>query len=425
VVTGVLLAAYLVFIGALFAIGAVSFGWMLHTWRLPEHFRRSTFRTPSGLTAGRLRFTLLVPARHEEAVLADTLTGLAHLKHPDYEVLAIIGHDDHGTREVAEQMAQRFPNVVRVVIDHSWPKNKPKALNTALEHATGDVIGIFDAEDEVHPDLLARIETEFRATGVDVVQGGVQLMNHDTSWYSLRNVLEYYFHFRSRLHYYADKGLIPLGGNTVFVRSEWIRDIGGWDPECLAEDCDLGIRLSARGASVGVCYDPELVTREETPDTLKAFFKQRTRWNQGFLQVLRKGHWRNLRTRRERVFARSVLALPFLQAFTGLALPVAVATILWLRVPDGIALLSFLPAVVLVAMVAVEAVGLHEFCRAYGRKARLRDHMRLVVGTIPYQAVLAGAAIRAVIRERRGQRGWEKTEHSNLHREAEPVVEAA
>jgi glycosyltransferase XagB len=410
------LTAYAAFLLALSAVAVSSLTWMLHTWRSPDHVRRSTFGRTIDLRDRPVRFTLLAPARHEEAVFGDTLDGLATLRYPEVEVLAIVGHDDDGTRAVAEAAAARHPGVVRVVVDHSWPKNKPKALNTALPEVTGDVVGIFDAEDEVHPDLLARVAAELEATGADVVQAGVQLMNHHSSWYSLRNVLEYYFHFRSRLHYYAEKGLVPLGGNTVFTRTDRIREIGGWDPECLAEDCDLGIRLSSQGASFAVCYDAELVTREETPDTLRSFFKQRTRWNQGFLQVLRKRDWEQLPTRRQRAFARYVLSTPFLQAATALAVPFAIATILWLQVPPALALLSFVPLIPLLATVVVEATGLAEFCRQYGRKARARDYLRLVVGTLPFQLVLAAAALRAVVREHRGQRGWEKTSHHGLHR---------
>jgi hypothetical protein len=31
------------------------------------------------------------------------------------------------------------------------PTNKPKALNRALASVSGDVLGVFDAEDELHP----------------------------------------------------------------------------------------------------------------------------------------------------------------------------------------------------------------------------------------------------------------------------------
>ena len=49
-----------------------------------------------------------------------------------------------------------------------------------------------------------------------MVQCGVQLMNFESHWFSALNVLEYFFWFKSRLHYHARCGAITLGGNTVF-----------------------------------------------------------------------------------------------------------------------------------------------------------------------------------------------------------------
>ena len=63
--------------------------------------------------------------------------------------------------------------------------------------------------------------------GVNVVQSGVQLMNYESNWYSTLNVLEYFFWFKSRLHYHARVGMTPLGGNTVFVRTDVLRAVGG------------------------------------------------------------------------------------------------------------------------------------------------------------------------------------------------------
>jgi cellulose synthase/poly-beta-1,6-N-acetylglucosamine synthase-like glycosyltransferase len=172
------------------------------------------------------------------------------------------------------------------------------------------------------------------------------------------------------------------------------------------------------GATICVAYDPYLVTREETPDSLTALLKQRTRWNQGFLQVLRKREWRSLPLRRQRMLARYTLAQPFLQAFSGIAIPFAVGCALALQVPVGVALLSFVPAVPTIAMLVFEVVGLREFCRVYYVRPRLRDYLRLVIGAPFYQVILAVAALRAVAREVRGERGWEKTPHKGAHRES-------
>jgi cellulose synthase/poly-beta-1,6-N-acetylglucosamine synthase-like glycosyltransferase len=399
---------------ALFAVAMATVWWMLHAWRDPETLVSTGFEQDTG--PPELSFSLLVPARHEDAVLEDTLEQLLRLDHPAFEVLPIVGHDDEATAAVARAVEQRHPDQVHVVVDRSWPKNKPKALNAALPLCRGEIVGVFDAEDEVDGRLLRSVDRNFRAARADVLQGGVQLVNFRSSWFSLRNCLEYFFWFRSRLHLQESHRFIPLGGNTVFVRAELLRSVGGWDPECLAEDCELGVRLSALGARIVAAYDPYLVTREETPGTLWALLKQRTRWNQGFLQVLRKGEWRRLPRRSQRLLARYTLAQPFLQAFAGLAIPFAIVSAVVLRVPVGIALLSFLPALPTMAMVVFELVGLREFCRIYYVRPRWRDYLRLVLGTPFYQVMLAVAACRAVLREARGERGWEKTAHSGAHR---------
>jgi cellulose synthase/poly-beta-1,6-N-acetylglucosamine synthase-like glycosyltransferase len=405
---------------ALSLVAATTLSWMLHAWRTPKHLTDTRFEKL--VAKPLLSFSLLVPARHEQAVLGETLDTLAAIRHPDFEVLAIIGHDDPETEAVARAAAERHPDRVRVVIDYSDPKNKPKALNTALAACRGGIVGVFDAEDEVHPDLIRHIDARFVQTGADVVQGGVQLMNAQTSWWSLRNCLEYYFWFRSRLHYHAARNFIPLGGNTVFTRTDLLREVGGWDPECLAEDCEIGVRLSSRGAVVAVAYEPEVVTREETPGSIRSLVKQRTRWNQGFLQVLGKGEWRKLPTRGQRLLARYTLSMPFLQAATGLLVPLSVALMFFTSVPTGIVLVTLLPIVPTIMTVAVEAAGYGEFCALYGLRRRLRDYVFLVVGAIPYQLLLAFAAMRAVVRQLRGDGSWEKTEHSNLHRVADAIA---
>jgi cellulose synthase/poly-beta-1,6-N-acetylglucosamine synthase-like glycosyltransferase len=399
---------------ALTAVATTTLTWMLHAWRTPQALGATRFsRSPM---SPRHSFSLLVPARHEQEVLGDTLDTLAGLDHPDYEVIAIIGHDDPETEAVARAAAARHPGRVRVVMDYSVPKNKPKGMNTALPECRGEIVGVFDAEDEVHPRLLRLVDARFSETGADVVQGGVQLMNVQSSWWALRNCMEYYFWFRSRLHFHAEARFIPLGGNTVFMRTDRLRAAGGWDAECLAEDCEIGVRLSTEGARVAVAYDPEVVTREETPGSLTSLYKQRTRWSQGFLQVLKKGEWRKLPTRRQRLLARYTLAMPFLQAFTGLMIPISIALMLTAKVPPLVAMITFLPVVPTLVTLAVEAAGVGDFARSYGVKLRVRDYVRLVLGTFPYQVLLAAAAVRAVVREARGDGSWEKTAHTGAHR---------
>jgi glycosyltransferase XagB len=405
----------------LFGVSALTLWWMVHAWRTPETLQATRFSRSDDKCG--LSFSLLVPARHEEGVLEHTVTRLMASRHPHFEILVIVGHDDPGTTAVALRLARRYPAHVRVVVDRHEQKNKPRALNTALRVVEGDVVGVFDAEDEVHHDLLRHVDHALRSSNAHVIQGGVQLINFQSSWYSLRNCLEYYFWFRSRLHLQAEKGFIPLGGNTVFVRTEVLRAVGGWDGNCLAEDCDLGVRLSSAGSPVVVSYDPVMVTREETPGTLVGLFKQRTRWNQGFIQVYRKGDWRRLPEFRQRLLARYTLATPFIQTFTGLAIPVGVAIGFLAKVPIVVALISFAPLLPTLAILAFEIAGLHDFGMQYRLRVRVTHYLKLVLGAPCYQMVLAGAAVRAVWREARGRTDWELTAHVGAHLAAQPAAE--
>ncbi len=131
--------------------------------------------------------------------------------------------------------------------------------------------------------------------------------------------------------------------------------------------------------------------------------------------MLRKGEWKSLPWRR-RWLARYTLSMPFLQAGAGVAIPVSVATMLWLKVPIGFALLSFLPVLPTLGTLAFELAGIREFGRLYYLRVRPLDYGRLALGLLPYHLLLAAAAVRAVARETFGVRTWEKTAHVGAHR---------
>jgi glycosyltransferase XagB len=423
-----LAAAVLVISIVLFSVAAATLWWMMHAWRTPETLESTTFAVPDGETA--LSFTLLLPIRHErQDVVENTVQKMLECRHDKFEIVIITGADDPETTGIARRLAAIAPYKISTVIDPA-PRNKATAMNAALASGQihGDVIGVFDAESVMHPDLLNHVDHAFISEQADIVQGGVQLLNFYSSWYSLRNCLEYFFWFRSRLHLQAAKGFITLGGNTVFFKRELLEpksanEQWGWDDSCLAEDCELGVRFSSAGKKVVVAYSPAMVTREETPDTIRSFVKQRTRWNQGFLQVYRKGDWKRLPTARQRWLARFTLATPFFQAASGLAVPLGIGIMFFAKVPMPVAMISWLPAVPAFLVVFFEVAALRDFGKEYfgagqpdqSHKVGLGTYLKLIIGTPFYQVLLMFAAIRATWREFRGRKEWELTKHVGAH----------
>lgn len=361
-------------------------------------------------------FTLIMPCRQEpELVMRATLAGLLNQSHRRLDVIISTGHDDPETIEIAERLAAENPGRVSVSVDHSVPKNKPKQLNTALAMCRGDIVGVFDAESVAAADLISHMDATFAAREADAVQGAVQLINYRDSWYALRNCLEYYVWFRSRLHAQTRGGFIPLGGNTIFLRRELLEEIGGWDGNCLAEDCDLGVRLSAMGRRIEVAYAPRLVTREETPESLKKLVKQRTRWSLGFMQVYTKGQWLHVPTLKVKAYAWWTLMQQPLLAMTGVFMPLGIALALAVRFPLWVTLVAFLPLIATFLTMAFDVLMLRQFGRDLNFRIRALDYGRLVVMTPFYQMTLAFAALRALWKYLRRDFHWEKTDHSGAH----------
>jgi glycosyltransferase XagB len=394
---------------------------MLYAWDQPDG--QESGRAPSEFLPPRLSFTVMLPCRHEEEVIQGTIEKVARSNYPSslLEIVVICSADDTGTIAEAQQKidqlrAQGIANA-RVIVFDDKPINKPHGLNTGLRGTSHEVVTIFDAEDDIHPDIFHVVNTVMQTRDVRVLQCGVQLMNYDTNWYSTLNVLEYFFWFKSRLHYHARCGTIPLGGNTVFFARPVLERVGGWDEQNLTEDADIGMRISIQGERVCVVYDDRYVTREETPPSIEQFIKQRTRWSQGFLQTLKKGDWLRLPTWEQRLLALYTLGFPCAQAVLGLYVLVSAAMVFWLKTEVGVAIILTLPLYMLIAHFLMALIGLYEFTHAHGLKPSLRTPVVMALTYLPYQWLLSYAALRATVRELKGVNNWEKTKHVGAHRQ--------
>jgi cellulose synthase/poly-beta-1,6-N-acetylglucosamine synthase-like glycosyltransferase len=366
-------------------------------------------------------------------VIGETIRRCVALNYPAalVQILVVIESGDTGTiatvLDTINQLRGEGVEHVRLLTFDDGPINKPHGLNVGLRQATGDVVTIFDAEDEPHPDILHVVNTIMVREGdaAPVIQCGVQLMNYADQWFSALNVLEYFFWFKSRMHYHAAAGMVPLGGNTVFIRRDLLVKSGGWDEGCLTEDADIGIRLSASGVPTRILYDDRYVTREETPPSLGQFVRQRTRWDQGFLQVLGKGEWRQLSTLRQRLLALYTLSAPIMQALTALYVPISLVLIFFVKVPTLVAILSSLPMYALILQFVISLVGLFEFTAVHGLRASFLSPLWLLLAYLPYQWILGFAAFRAAWRQLRGINTWEKTAHIGAHRAEQPALPLA
>ncbi|MEP7166358.1 MAG: glycosyltransferase [Candidatus Woesebacteria bacterium] len=392
---------------------------MIFSWNDPHTLADRSF--PATFSAPKTSFTALIPVRDEAAVIKQTLKAIDRIEYPDQlkEIIVICRADDketiahaiHGCKWLHSEKLQ-------ILVSHKDIPNKPASLNLGRRYASGDVIVVFDAEDEPNKDIYSVVNSVFVQENVDVVQAGVQLMNFRSTWYAVLSCLEYYFWFKSSLHAFSHHGVVPLGGNTVFLKKMWLEKIGGWDETKLTEDADIGIRLSAAGAKIRVVYDERHATREEVPPTLSAFVKQRSRWNQGFYQIFLAGEWMGLSGVWRKFLTVYLLLVPLLQLLWFLYIPLMIFLLFTGQVPVLLALFSFIPAYVLVLQVTIFVLGLYDFARAYHLHLPFWYPLKLAFVFFPYQLILAWSSLRGILRLILSHNGWEKTEHFNFHRSA-------
>lgn len=394
---------------------------MLYTWDQPNAYRMA--QAPDHFLRPLRSFTVMLPARHEEEVIQATIQRVVEARYPQslLEVVVICSVDDTGTiaqaRAKSEELRRAGVLNVRVVTFDDGPINKPHGLNIGLRRTHNEVVTIFDAEDDIHPDIFNVVNTVMLEEDARIVQCGVQLMDYQSRWYSTLNVLEYFFWFKSRLQYHARLGSIPLGGNTVFFARDVLGRVGGWDECNLTEDADIGLRLSGLGERVRVVYDDRYVTREETPPTLGHFIRQRTRWSQGFLQTLLKGEWRRLPTLEQRLLALYTLGFPSAQAVLGIYAILSLVMMFTVKAPVLATIFLDLPFYLLAAHLCLSLIGLYEFTGAHGLRPSWKTPLILILGYLPYQWVLAYASLRATVRQIQGVNNWEKTQHVGAHRQ--------
>jgi glycosyltransferase involved in cell wall biosynthesis len=227
-----------------------------------------------------------------------TLRSLARLDYRNFEVLVI----DNNTRDPnLWQPVQRFvdtlPAHFRFFHLQDWPGYKAGALNYALENADAraDIIAVVDADYEVRRDWLRGLVGLFAARQVAVVQAPQAHREwHGNAFRTMMN-WEYEGFFRIGMHHRNERNAIIQHGTMTMIRADALRKCGGWDEACVCEDSELGLRLMRAGYET--VYVDEVVGRGLTPDSFAGFKKQRKRWAEGAMQILKK-HSRALLTDR-------------------------------------------------------------------------------------------------------------------------------
>ena len=241
---------------------------------------------PSELTEKELpNYTVVVALYREASVVEDLVKAIDALDYPKDKLDIKLVVERRDVETLGRIVELRLPSRYEVIVAPSGePQTKPRALNIALSGAQGELIVVYDAEDVPAPGQLRLAASRFAVDkDLDCLQARLAIRNHGESWLSKLFAIEY-----AVLFDVINPGLcalnlpIPLGGSSNHFRVRSLVGVGAWDEWNVTEDADLGICLARFGYRVKT-LDSD--TWEEAPYEFGNWFRQRVRWQKGWMQT--------------------------------------------------------------------------------------------------------------------------------------------
>ena len=152
--------------------------------------------------------SLLVAAKNEEDVISNLVAMLCNLDYPaeKYEVWAIDDRSSDNTPAILDQLATEYPQLKVVHRAANAGGGKSGALNQVIPKTFGDIIGVFDADAKVSPDLLRRVVPLFANNQMGAVQVRKAIVNADVNFWTEGQVAE------MALDSYVQQQRIAVGG---------------------------------------------------------------------------------------------------------------------------------------------------------------------------------------------------------------------
>jgi 1,2-diacylglycerol 3-beta-glucosyltransferase len=228
--------------------------------------------------------SLAIAAKNEAAVIADLVKNLCSLDYPAdrYEVWAIDDNSTDRTPEILDNLAHQYPQLQVLHRTGQTTGGKSGALNQVLGLMQGEIIGVFDADASVAPDLLDRVLAYFQTATVGAIQLRKAITNSNTNFLTRGQRAEMALDAYLQQQRTSSGGIGELRGNGQFVRRTALDSCDGWNEETITDDLDLTIRLHLTGWDIQLMPYPPV--GEEGVTTFQALWNQRNRWAEGGFQ---------------------------------------------------------------------------------------------------------------------------------------------
>ena len=235
--------------------------------------------------------TIQLPTFNEKYTVERLLDAVTALDYPrDKLQIQVLDDSTDDTANLVQELVEAHAaKGLNIQLIHRTDRQgyKAGALGNGLQQASGEFLGIFDADFVPQPDWLKRTIPLFENERLGCLQTRWGHTNRRYNSLTRAEAMGIDGHFlveqtaRARNDFFLN-----FNGTAGLWRRACIEDAGGWQWDTLTEDLDLSYRAQMRGWKID--YLPDVVVPAELPAEVEAYKKQQFRWAKGSFQVVRK-----------------------------------------------------------------------------------------------------------------------------------------
>jgi poly-beta-1,6-N-acetyl-D-glucosamine synthase len=229
------------------------------------------------------KVSVVIPAWNEEVGIIKTIKSVLS---NDYENIEIVVVNDGSTDKSDEIMksfikylsTNKIPGYDKITYVYRENGGKGRALNTGIEHTTGEIILTMDADSAIEANGIRNLVNYYLDPEIMAVVGNVKVANNNTI-VGLLQQLEYYFGFYFKRAYAMLGAEYIFGGACASFRRSVFEELGLFDVTNKTEDIEMSMRT--RFAGMKCTYAEDVIAYTEGASNIPGLVNQRVRWKKG------------------------------------------------------------------------------------------------------------------------------------------------
>jgi glycosyltransferase involved in cell wall biosynthesis len=231
------------------------------------------------------RVSVLLPCYNASNTLEKALQSLFQQTLADFEIVAVDDGSTDTTLQLLRDFAQRDPRLVVFSAPHAGIVS---CLNRGLQACRSPLVARMDADDQAHPERLAR-QAAFQQAHPEVCL--VSCRVRAFSDHGVRQGFQHYLAWQNSLLSNEDirREIFiesPFAHPSVMFSRSWVMQVGGYQEHGWAEDYDLWLRLYLAGARFAKLPEvllawrdsPTRLTRTDNRYSLENFLRMKAHY---------------------------------------------------------------------------------------------------------------------------------------------------